>query len=387
MKKMIVGTLAATAMATSAQAGSLSADFRLDYNSTSYNDDAMTASSSLLGNSGMRFQTGRIDYKGQLNEDVSYRMRLRFDKDKSTVNKRDKVDSNIDFAYVSHKFNDMFTLTLGKMATGMGGFEGNTAGPELYLTSSNYAGTALLGGTKVSTTTGSLKSILLYSTGAQAEFKFAEGQVLQLQAFNEEGAVGMGFTNTAATNGDDASGTGAGYAQQDNLLGLIYRGGFMEKTLNVIASYHTEQIGAKDNSASFAALGLEYKMDALTAQLDYNMNQFQVAGTTVTPKQSLSTASLTLKYKMDNWTPIIKAAMATEKYDAGSITTTSPEISNSYTDVGAALEYAPNKDQMFRYHIAYNSRSMKPDSVVAANNTRSLQEVIVGTRIMADFLK
>ncbi len=383
MKRMIVGTLAATAMATSAQAGSLSADFRVDYNSTSYNDDAMTASSSLLGNSGYRFHTGRVDYKGQMGEDVSYGIRLRFDKDKSTVNKRDKVDSNVDVAYVSNKFNDMFTLSVGKMGTGIGGFEGNTAGPELYLTSANYAGTGLLGGTGSSNK--SLKSSLLYSTGVQAEFKFAEGQVVQLQAFNQEGSVGLGY---GATNGDDASGTGAGYAQQDNLFGLLYRGSFMEKTMNVIASYHTEELGVKDNKASFASLGFEYKADGLTAQLDYNMNQFQVySSATLTPKQSLNTAVLTLKYKMDNWTPMIKAAMATEKYDASSATGITADTTNTYTDYGAALEYAPNKDQMFRYHVAYNSRTMKPDSVLAANNTRNLQEVIVGTRIKADFLK
>lgn len=394
MKRMIMGTLAVAAFATTAQAGSLSADFRVDYDSTSYNDNATAAG--LLGNSKFRLQTGRVDYKGQLNEDVTFRVRLRFDKPKSTtMQSRDNVDSAVDFANIANKFSDSFTLTIGKMATGMGGFEGNTAGPEMYLTSAAYNGTAVLGGSKGSGSAMGLKGILLYATGVQAGFTLADSQQIYLQIFNEEGGLGTGFTTAAsggaAANGDDASGADlAGkpaYAQQNSMFGFVYRGGFMEKSLNLIASYHTEHVGNKDNKADLASVGVEYSMSGFTGQLDYIMNRFQLAGATSTPKQSLDSAVLTLKYKMDRLTPIFKASFSNEKLADGTVAGVSGDVKNKYTDLGVALEYTPKDDQMFRYHIAYNNRTMDPDSVLAANGNRSSNEIIVGTRILADFLK
>lgn len=382
-----MGTLAAAAFATTAQAGSLSADFRLDYDTTSYNNNATDASAALTGNNKFRLQTARLDYKGQLNEDVTYRVRVRLDKDRGAVNKRDNVDPALDYAYVANKLSDSLTLTLGKFATEMGGFEGNTAGPELYLTSAAYAGTGLLGGSNSDSTY--IRGIMLYYTGAQLAYSFADNtQQFHLQMANEEGAVGAGY----ATNGDDNSSSSGTYAQNKNLLGLVYRGAFIDKTLNVIASYHSEMFGAKDNKADFATIGVEYNMDLFTAQLDYIMNSFKESLPTITPKQTLSTAVLTLKYHMDKFTPIVKFAMTDEKLEAGTksngaTSVLTSDAKNKYLEGGLALEYTPKKDDMFRYHVAYNYRKMDADSNLTKNGDRDLQEIIVGTRILADFLK
>lgn len=374
MKKIILSSLAAFAISATANAGSVSADLRADYDATSYNDDAKSAGKD--GAAKFCIHTGRLDFKGNLNEEVSYRMRLRFNKDRA-VSARDSLGLDTDFAYISNKLNDGLTLTLGKFASGVGGFEGNTTGPDLYLTSVAYAGS------KAGLAAGKIYGLtnILYYTGAQLAYNINDTQKLELHIANTEGGVGQGYP-TAATAGDVA-------AQNKTLTGLIYRGGFAEKTLNVLASYHFEDAsgsGTKDNKVSLSAVGLEYLNSGLTAQLDFLMNAYErAAGGVPTTKDSLNSTVLSVKYKMEQWTPILKVAMTDEKIGAAAA-----DEKNKYTDYGIALEYAPRADQVFRYHIAYNARSVKPDdnnNTTYGGKSPSSTQVVVGTRIYADFLK
>lgn len=360
MKKMILSLFAAVAMTTTAQAGSISADLRADYDSTSYNDD-----SGKPGVSKFNIQTGRVDFKGNLNEEVSYRLRLRFNKDRA-VSQRDSVGADTDFAYISNKVSDGLTLTLGKFASGIGGFEGGTSGADIYLASAAYAGPKTL-----YPGVGSIVGLsnLLYYTGAQLAYAINDSNKIELHAANTEATVGTDY-KTGASVGDVIP-------QNKTLTGLVYRGSFADKTFNLLATYHMETAGDKDNKISLAAIGFEYLMNGMTAQLDLLANNYDVAGATIT-KNSMNSTVLTVKYKTDQWTPILKVAMTDEKLGAA------VDVKNKYTDYGVAVEYAPKADQMFRYHIAYNARSVKPDS---GNKNPASTQILVGTRILADFLK
>ncbi|MNL31201.1 hypothetical protein D3C87_1529770 [compost metagenome] len=50
---------------------------------------------------------------------------------------------------------------------------------------------------------------------------------------------------------------------------------------------------------------------------------------------------------------------------------------------GLVAEYAPKKEETFRYHIAVNQVTEMPD----AGDDITRTEVLVGTRLLADFLK
>lgn len=398
---LVLVLLATSGVLSKGWAGSISADMRLDYDSNNYNDEA-TKTGSLYNNNTFRVQTGRVDFKGALNEDLNYRLRLRFDKDKSqNVNKRDNVDSSVDLAYLSHKWTDNISVSIGKIASQVGGFEGNTPGPDIYLASPSYAGTSYLGGSRVSGTTNTstlgLKNVLYY-TGA--EMALQKGwHKLTLQVANQEGAVGLGYgkAGAAGTAGyDDNSGFNTSndgpFAQNKLMTGVIYRLNIADWNMNWLASYHAERFSSKDNKIGLMAVGLEHTIGDFKYQLDYINNKYQKdfgnEVITSTPAQSLTGFALNTAYRWDNFNFLAKGAFFTEKMDTGSASGISADVTNTYTDWGLTAEYIPKKEQNMRYHVAYLQRTMKPDSgLFNSDSARSLSEIIVGTRINADFLK
>ncbi|MNL35173.1 hypothetical protein D3C87_1571870 [compost metagenome] len=76
----------------------------------------------------------------------------------------------------------------------------------------------------------------------------------------------------------------------------------------------------------------------------------------------------------------MKVVASEEKIDGGN--------TNKYMSAGAAVEFKPVQDSIYRYHAAYNYRTMTSDDEEGgALDGGNVQEVIVGMRILADFLK
>lgn len=382
MKKFF--SLVVILMSSTAFAGSINLDFRTDYFSQDYNEAATAASAGYDSN---RFyvNTGRIDFKGNLNESVGYRVRWRFaTKNQGSVDKRDNTNGTLDLAYIEHKVSDTFKLQFGKYLSEMGGYEGLTTGPDLYLTSEAYSGTAGLGGSTHTKYDGTLNqatsltghSTELYITGVKAIFTVGAHEV-NIQAADVDANVGRGSASADSTTG---AGANAKISQNDSLLGLVFKGNFMEKTLGMIASYHTQNNGA-DAKADYAALGFHYKADNCWMQLEYVMNTYKSMIGTLTPEDKLNSAIFTYKHMIDdNWSALLKYTVSEESLDAVGATAA---LKNKYSSYGVAAEWKPKKDDIFRYHLAYNAKNMKPET----GDERKLQEVIAGVRINADFLK
>ncbi|MNT96871.1 hypothetical protein D3C72_2390670 [compost metagenome] len=77
---------------------------------------------------------------------------------------------------------------------------------------------------------------------------------------------------------------------------------------------------------------------------------------------------------MENWTPRLE------------ITSSESEVAtvkDKFMGYGLVAEYAPKKEETFRYHIAVNQVTEMPD----AGDDITRTEVLVGTRLLADFLK
>ncbi len=387
MKRILMLVIIGLATTQAQAIGSLNLDFRADLLSQTYNDAAEFGISNTvppavapdLSNYRFVMQTARLDYKGTMGDAVSYRARIRFaTRPQGAMEVRDNSNPTVDMAYATHKMSDMIKLTVGKFAIENGGFEGNSAGADLYLTSESYAGTgALLG----STTATGLAAVgfkgysnQFYQTGAKVAFTFDTHEVA-LMVSNLD--LNSGRTGaTATTNLTAGSST-----QNRSMLGLVYKGSMMEKTLSLIASYHGQNV-KEDFKNDWIAAGVQWNSNPVLAQLDYSVatNSFKTG--TVNFKDELSSIVGKVVYSVDENLGVgVKVVSSEEKLDAATA------LKNKYMSYGLQAEYKPVAADMYRYHIALNNREMTPDSTLAFNDKRNLQEIIVGMRINGDFLK
>lgn len=356
MKKFLLTTLTTSAVATSAQAGTLNLDFRADYNSTTYKE------SSIQDFTKFYIKTGRLDYQGKASEDLSYRVRLAFNK--STTTGMDSTQSAVEYAFLTHKMSDFFSLSAGKLNTEFGGFEGATSGADFYLQSQFYTPYASL-----STSTSPAPNLskynlgtkdLLYMTGVKGTFSF-EGQAIHLMATNE--------SDNSTANGPTAT-------QNSSLMGVAWRGAFLEKALSFNVSYHTMAGPVKDDKHQFMAAGVMWNSAPIMFVADYLVSEFKQDSSS--KKDTMTSVIAKLAYTdWEQWSPRLEYTSSEGKQEiAGTIT-------NKFVGYGAVLEYKPYNDQTFRYHIAYNTITESPET----GSDIKKDEVVVGARLQADFLK
>lgn len=345
MKKFLL-SIATTAMATSAFAGSLNLDARVDYNSTSFNSEATAPDFTKF-----YFKTGRLDFASKLNDETSYRVRWSFTK-AQVPQLRDSLPVGVELAYITQKLNDDFSVTFGKMASEIGGFEGLTSGADLYLTSEAY--------TKKNGNNGNYAgglystSDMLYLTGAKATYAFA-GQTISLATYDAE-------TDVPNTTGP--------LAQNYGVNGIVYRGAFMEKALQFVASYH-ESKASDDNKNSWYAAGVKWDSSPITASVDYVVSQAKTAA----DDNKISSIVGKLAYTgMEQWIPRLEVTSSEVEIAS---------VKDKYMGYGLVAEYVPKKEDTFRYHVAVNQITETPDT--GDDITRT--EIVVGTRLLADFLK
>lgn len=363
MKKFFMSALAITAVASAAQAGPINLDLRADYSATTYDK-----STTLPDSNRFYLRTGRVDYQGKAFEDVSFRVRWSFAKS-ATQNGTDSAQQALEFAYLTHKMSDMFSLTIGRMNTDIGGFEGTTSGSDLYLLSSNYnlytgqTASGTFGGAAPAAYYGT--SNMLYMTGAKLTMSFAEGT-------NSVQLMGMDQKN------DEGSTTAGTMDQNQLLMGIVYKGSFMEKSLNFIASYHTSEGPIVDTKYQWMAAGVQWAADPVTISVDYLLNdEKNDAG--AGGKNELSSIVVKAAYTgLEQWVPRLDFFSSERKDEL------SAAVDTKWTGMGAVLEYKPYNDKNFRYHVAYNNIKESPDG---AANDITRHEVIVGTRFLGDFLK
>lgn len=358
MKKFFISALAMTAVASAAHAGPINLDLRADYSANTYDKAALPDSNRFY------LRTGRLDYQGKAFDDVSFRVRWSFAK-AATVSSTDSAQQALEFAYLTHKMNDNFSLTIGKMNTDVGGFEGSTSGSDLYLLSTNYnLYTGQTTGFPSSPATYYGTSNMLYMTGAKLTMTFAEGtnsvQLMGMDQKNDEGAA------TAAMD------------QNQMLMGAVYKGSFMEKSLNFIASYHTSEGPAKDIKYQWMAAGVMWSSDPIAISVDYLLND-EKNDTATSGKNELSSVVVKAAYTgLEQWVPRLDFFSSERKDELATA------VDTKWTGFGAVLEYRPHNDKNFRYHIAYNNIKESPDG---AADDITKQEIMVGTRFLGDFLK
>jgi hypothetical protein len=339
-----------------ASAGSLALVMRGDSDSAHFNEAASAASATNTDSTRYYLQTARLDYKGQMNENLSFQARIRFEGVTSTTpNKTDNVTDTVDIMQVTHRLGEGMSVTLGKVATEILADDGIPLS-DVYLTSRARADIA---------------AAYLYVTG----IKFAK-------SFDDQEVKVMTFNQSETTSGE----------QTKSAYGIIYKGKFMDKTLLPTVSYHKDNRQATtvagDQTVEMWAAGLKYDPKPYAISLDYLQNtRDNMTGTGVNAVAASSKKNIIGSYVLDGsyqfdpqW--LLKLRLDLSRKTAENNAAHNEAVSN-YEGISVATEFKPFKDDMFRYHLAWTQLTEKPQT----GADQITQHLIVGAMIYADFLK
>ncbi len=362
-------------MAGQAYGGKLIFGARVDALRQQFNDDA---AASALGNNNFRytFKTARLDYSNNLNDKTNVQARLTLNTDQGAVNKRDSLNNFVELFFINHKLVEGLELTLGKFSSDMGGTEFQYASADVYQFSSAYSGGPAIDGfarTAFNTKTGNSLSAswtwtgtgtVRYYTGAKATYKFCDQEVA---------------IHTANLSSDEL--TAGTSSQTRTLIGGVYKGNFLEKKIQPILSFHEARLpntAGTDAKLTFLAAGLKLTIANHTFDVDYLVNNFK-------DRTALTNGNLESDHidsilvgwskSFNQWSPRLK-------FESSRLKVAGEKIFD-VLGYSAALEWKPVPEDNFRYHLAYNGKSYKPDS----GNTLTSDEFLLGVRIAADILK
>lgn len=130
---------------------------------------------------GFKFDHIIVDVGGQITPKLSYRYLQRINS-VTPIFTKENLPATIDYAYLKYAFNDQFSITAGKQALSIGGFEYNKYPVDVY----NYSGLT--------------NFITCYLTGLQTSYSPTKNQELSFQILNNrlgswEEAVGTPQVN------------------------------------------------------------------------------------------------------------------------------------------------------------------------------------------------
>lgn len=274
----------------------------------------------------------RINFMGNINEELSYRVRFRVNANGSS-SARDKTASSLDHAYIDHK-NRYFTTRLGKTFFSESfGRESMVTSTDLFIRTEAYQRYNRFLGT--------------YKIGASAIYSIASDQKIILSITNPNPEI-------SDTSGDKNN-TSLGY-------GLFYSANFFNNYFQPIISLQfapqDADKEANETKADFHLIAAGFKSqisDDLSFEIDWKEMQKEKATTTAT-KYDGKTRSLysVTNYNINEFTPFVgyvydkfNADLAEEKFNR-----------HSYV-VGA--KWKPFADLNFRYHLYYTHAKTKFD--------------------------
>lgn len=340
--------------ASHSYAASLLFDSRVDAESSHYNDAEKANGFRDYNRFSLRVM--RLDLKGKFDDQISYRLRYRVSTPALTRvntttgapsnNLRDNLNSSVDLAFVSHKISDTFTLTAGKFNSDIGGWEGQTPIPDIYLASE-----ARLDQTP-----------LVWHTGVKLGFNFND-QSLGLQLANQ----------------DSDRLEGGRLTQKTPLAGINYSGNFIDGHLRPTASVFFETLDSSTTQQknTYISAGLRWNEDGLNMDLDFNLDRKNGA-TFADQTDQIRSITLDVAKRFGHFTPRLKVELSQVELATSAITTAKEDIFGYQ----AGVEYFPTEQTTFRYHL------MAFQKLATAENKpdRNALTVLLGLRINHDFL-
>ncbi len=321
MKKLAV--LATLALASSAFAAETKIDLkgRFDYQNTKTKTNNGTTT---VEDSTGEYQTSylRLATSSKLNDTVSAKLTLDLT-DSNDTTKKNELTKFVDEAYLTKSFGMGLSAMVGKQGVLVGGRENDWSSRDAYSSSAFN---------------GSLPGAV---TGLTVGYEVA-GQNIYVQHLESD-------STTALTD--------------KKITGVAYYGNFMDGMIAPIVSYHkvgTDRAGQYD---LFTAAGVQFKWNMIVAEFDYLMLTQENGGTTTTGAKAdaeLKTMYAHVRYNHDNFRPFFKFMKDEgEKGFSFSNVTVGNGIEAEKTTMEVGLEYVPNKDEDFRYHVVYASSETK----------------------------
>ena len=363
--KNILASLVLVTGSMAMAAGALNIDGRVDHKSYSPNDAVGTPGSET-------FQVNRlkIDYQGKLSDVNSFRVRL--DALQNTTGKTASGNSSsfMDLVYVTHKFTDEVSLTMGRYVSGMGGVEGFINTPaDIYLRS----------------VAGDETAAIYQPVGAQVNLTFGDHKVnLNFANNTEDASKAVSSTLTGNNNGVAPAATTTYPTQTRSLMGVSYTAKLMDATLIPVASYHFEDYASTRGGNSklkntFINAGARYLIGDFEIEADYLSNKYDYDTQAAQVLSTISAVGL-VRYKLADLGSVhVKYENSEQKLATGATSNTK----NKITGMTLALEYKPVKDENWRMHVAFAQKDNKPET----GDTRTEKIVYAGMRFYGDLLK
>lgn len=324
---------------SSASEVKISPEIRVDLRSQTVKEEGTDSETS----TNFRLARGRLNFRGKVNEQLSYRLRIRM----SRFSRDDGADSGVsqavDYAYIDAKLSDAFKLRLGKMFVPSGAQENYYSGMDQYFYSRLYNGDY------------DVLALPGYSMGIAGVFEFGDHS-LQLTLINPP---------EAEERFDGQKGE-IDFAQMGLTAQAHLSFGSVESLISVanIPKRIAETDTLKDDKAALthAALGFAVRPGDVDLEVEYGMvstpeyDRINGDGTgkETVVKQEADTVVALARYTMDDSIkPWVKLTSGNHKVDG--------KNSEKSTGYGVGVEYFPYEKINYRYHLAYTSQKVKPE--------------------------
>ena len=287
----------------------------------------------------------RLVTDAKLNDTMTAKLTLDFQEANSS--KDNGLTNLVDEAFLTKTFGYGFSAMVGKQAVLTGGHENEYSSRDLYTTSIHN------------------DAISDNITGLTVGYTVAEQNIF-LQYLQQ----------TDAKQGATATFT------DKKVVGAAYYGSFMNKMIEPVLSYHKQGTTRAGQYDTFMAAGLRLNVAQFTVEADYlvlEQEKLSAAG-----DAKLNSIVATVRYNHENFKPFAKFIKEDGEKGFDSIITGSDESERTAFEVG--LEYVPNKDEDFRYHVVY-SNSEKEQTKPTPTSKVEEQKIYAGIAFNYNILK
>lgn len=318
---------------------------------------------------GFQLSRARVNFRGDVTQNVSYRLRLNLeavpevtDNQPKDANGDGAIDASeignssagatsvLDYALISHRFNEMFALSFGKQWIPMHTHEMYTRDWDEPMHETAYTGNTAAGG---------------YGVGVGATITPAEGQELVLLLSNSD--------------------YGLEFAQSSPSISVGYAGSFADGMVKPMASYNMfmhreyktktpETTVRKSFTNSVLGVGVGVYVANLGIEADYAMVTYGKQTDAATDKGANSITG-TVVYEMNGIIPFARYSMANNNYkDAAG-------ASKKDTDNGLSVgvRYKGADWGGLSYHAAFQTNTEKQDAPGAKET--GTNKILVGVAL------
>jgi hypothetical protein len=367
-KALVVSALVATSTVASAFDYKINVDGKVDYINSTTKTTSSAAVTTTVKDATFKPGAIRLNMLAKVSDDLSLRMRYRFNVQPDANTNRDGTTGALDMFFLDHK-NSLFTTRFGKQYWGETlGRESMISGNDL-MTGSSAAGAAL--------------------TTLASQYRFG---VSALKSVEGIGNFTLALSNPNIVASDAAATTTTAPVQKNTspAYGAYYNGSFMDKMIQPVIGYtvlpqdqNTDLItaGSEVKKANNTVIAYGVRSEFMGAVLDVDMKAYKKAdinsgtNTTAANKEvKIKSTYANLAYAVGDFTPFV-SYLNDKNTDVG--TTTNNYKKNTYA---VGTWYKPYADVGFRYDLHMLSSKKKFTTSGAANTQVKNSSVYFGIK-------